>query len=155
MKFVVECKPDVVFAEVLEAEEIDHSFGKSRVIKKVAKSNTVTVGVVDEDPGKPAPKRLEEFVEIGRFEEHGFVVLGYGSVGFLLMLKPRLEEWVLEACREAGVDPKSFGLPDEGDELHRVINISTKRFRELLEFLRNRSARIEKLVGVIRRLAVN
>ena len=28
MKVVVECKPDVVFAEVLEAEEIDHFFSE-------------------------------------------------------------------------------------------------------------------------------
>ncbi len=84
MKFVVECKPDVVFAEVLKAEEIDHSFGESEVVKRGRRAARCLLGVVDEDSGKPASKRLKEFVEVDRFEGHGFVVLGYGSVGFLL-----------------------------------------------------------------------
>ena len=59
----VECSPDAALVRKLgiPKREIRHSSGKGEVLKRVLKG--ASIGVVDEDPGSPQPRRLEEFKE--------------------------------------------------------------------------------------------
>lgn len=50
-------------------------------------------------------------------------------------MKPRLEEWVVRAAKEAGLALKKYGLVEDPEILHEEINYKLDRFRKLLEEL--------------------
>lgn len=58
---------------------------------------------------------------------------------------PRLEEWILKAAREAGVDMRNYGLPDDADQSHKVINIRSRQFVNLLEDIKGKSRMLKTL----------
>ena len=63
----------------------------------------------------------------------------------LIVLYPRLEEWVIESARKANVSLRNYNLPTTGNELHEVINFKIKRFEELLDDLKQSSERVKIL----------
>lgn len=93
--------------------ELVHGGNKAGVIKLLVKYYQESKGLVDEDPHSPRPCLLEQFKEEERCDEYGLVVLAYQEKGNrLIVLCPRLEEWILEAAKEAGVDVEDYGLPE-------------------------------------------
>jgi len=63
----------------------------------------------------------------------------------LIILCPRLEEWILEAAREANVDLQKYNLPNDPAKLHQQINIQIDKFQRLIERLKTKSNRLKKL----------
>ena len=51
---------------------------------------------------------------------------------------------MLKAAREAGVDVRKYGLPNDGKKLHGAINISLLGFEKLVGTLKD-SARLKAL----------
>ena len=121
-----------------------HGGNKAGVIKLLVKYYQESKGLVDGDPHSPRPCLLEQFKEEERCDEYGLVVLAYQEKGNrLIVLCPRLEEWILEAAKEAGVDVEDYGLPKDAVELHGRVNIEIDRFSELVKDLVRRSKRLE------------
>ena len=48
------------------------------------------------------------------------------------MLKEKLEDWILSSMNQKGNTPKTYGLPDNANQLHREINYKIHSFKKLL-----------------------
>ena len=154
MPFLVECTPDYTLVEVLtyaSKSDIVHAGNKSEVIKALVRHYENSKGIVDEDPGSAQPRYLHEFTGEKVFENYSIKVLQYPSRNnYLIILCPRLEDWVLQAARRSNVDVRSYGLPNDSSRLHKRINIQVNRFERLLRDLMRRSGWLKFLASVLR-----
>ena len=60
-------------------------------------------------------------------------------------MSPNLEEWIIGSAREIGLKLKSYGLPEKGGDLHRIINLDLRKFQDLILDLKDKSPRMKSL----------
>jgi hypothetical protein len=90
-----------------------------------------TIGLVDEDPASAQPRYFDGLKFIS--EEHDIRQLGdLARNNSLIVLRPRLEEWLVRTADLAGISLPDFGLSERPNELHREI---TSRLPALAKFL--------------------
>ena len=145
----IECKPDFTLVKSLTSitrRGITHEFkGKGEICNRLRRQ-TNCKGLIDEDPSSGQPSYVKEAELENEFSEHGIKVLLHRQTGNrLILLCPRLEEWILGAAREAGKDVTDYSLPNNGHRLHREINIGLDKFEKLLEALKDSSDRLKTL----------
>jgi len=147
-----ECKPDSTLVKMLglPKRHIIHQQGKPEVCKQLEK-RTNWKGLIDEDPFSVQPSYLKQLQEKGDLSHYGLKILNDKSKNnVLIILCPRLEEWVLEASKNAGIDIKRYNLPDDGEELHKVINTDLQKFERLVNDLKGKSKMIKALERAIK-----
>ncbi len=122
MRIAVECYPDKVLVKTLEISEerIVHTGSKARVVKRVTKYAD-TIGIIDEDPGKPRLRILRSFTASMGLRKYGIIILQKNNQR-IIMLSPRLKEFILEAYHEAQVDQPPT-IPKSILNTNRSINI--------------------------------
>lgn len=156
----VECKPDyelVISLASVPIKKVEHAGNKSGVLKKLVRRRGTpnyenSIGMIDEDPLSTQPPDLEKFREIEYLERYKIRILHYRWLNNrLLVLCPKLEEWIVEAAREARINLNDYGLPSDPRKLHEVINLGIKRFRELVEDLMNQSNRVKELQAQLKK----
>ncbi len=95
---------------------------------------------MDEDPDSSQPSYLRKLaeIELNAWKAGCQIrVLEDRERGHrIVLLHPRLEEWILKVARQNGVDVARLGLPAEGNLLHRVIAVRLSKFEELIRSLR-------------------
>lgn len=147
--YLVECKPDGALVKVLthtSRKNILHAGGKTELLRKLTERFANAKGIVDEDPLSPEPPHLRKFEEKQELTQCDIRILYQRSGNnILIILCPKLEDWVLKAVHEANVNPKDYGLPDNPERLHEQINIKTDKFQELVESIQSKSERLKKL----------
>ncbi len=130
---VVECKPDAALFEKLgfPRKSIQHraTFGKGEVLRRMEGSRGVRL-VVDEDPLQGQPPLLTGLPIQDLPQYH--LKVAYKGQNSVIIVCPRLEEWLLWLAKQADVDPVDYGLPGEARSLHKVVN---KRLDNLEKFL--------------------
>jgi len=121
-----------------------HAYGSSRVADRLKKERD-WIGLIDEDPGKARHPYLRRLSSLGRDDRHGLeLLIDRERNNFVVMLCPRLEEWILTVAKECGIDVRrDFGLPDRGDELHRILSGRGRRAK------RGAMGRYEELVEAL------
>jgi len=135
MKLYLECKPDQALVKSLGivSADIEHCNDKGRVCNKL--NNHLKVkGLIDEDLGSAQPTYLKNLVLI----ENKYNIQYFSDSqknNILLILQPRLEEWIINISKTSGINIKSFGLPDNPKELHSKITFRLPQFNKLLEKL--------------------
>ena len=144
----VECKTETALVKSLvrvPRREIIHEIkGKAGVCEKLEKHEDCK-GLVDEDPQSAQPPYIRKLTLEDDFPQGELKVLCDESKGNrLIVLCPKFEDWILKAAREAKVDVRKYGLPDDPDELHKVINLNLVKLEKLLEGLKD-SDRIKAL----------
>jgi len=105
--------------------------------------------MIDEDPGAIQPRYLATLsLEV---EKHDVRVLRDEKRGHrLVILCPRLEEWLIKTAAESDLSLAEFGLSTRGNELHREINSRLSKIEELLAaLLKVRSQRLLYLQKLI------
>lgn len=135
IKVIVECKPDEILVQVLglNRKEVRHQNNKGEVFNYFEK-NDIKIAIIDEDPDSGQPNLLKTFKLVDdKFEIRKLIQANTGKI--ILVIKPRLEEWVIYQCKKSGINPKDFHLPITAKELKKVINLRLERFRELLKEL--------------------
>jgi len=136
----VECKPDRVLAECLTRtpiREISHEGGKSGVCKKLEGNRNCT-GLVDEDPLSAQPPYMTRLRLENDLPQCELRVLHDDSNhNDVVVLCPRLEEWILKAAEESGIAVASYQLPNTPQKLHQVINLHLPKFERLVQGLEN------------------
>jgi len=146
--YLVECKPDAILVESLtltSRKNIEHAGNKSQLLKKLTERYNDSKGVIDEDPWSIQPPHLQKFKEKQDLKSYNFKILHQKSKNnILIMLRPRLEEWILEAVREANIDLKKYNLPSDPAKLHEQINIQIDKFQKLVKDLA-KSSRLKEL----------
>jgi len=147
--YFVECKPDAILIKSLtltSRKNIQHAGNKSELIKKLTERYTNSKGVIDEDPWSNQPPHMRKFGEKQHFTPHGLKIMHQTNKNnMLIILCPRLEEWILKATQEAKINLKRYSLPSDPVKLHQQINIQMDRFQELVENLKTKSNRLKEL----------
>jgi len=151
----VECYPDLAIVKSLTRvtrRGIIHEFkGKGEICNRLRRQ-TNCKGLVDEDPSSGQPHYMKEARLEKDFSEHEIKVLHDDTNNnYLVILCPRLEEWVLKAAREAGTDVRKYKLPNNAAKLHGEINIALDKFERLLKDLKNSSNRLKLLKKLLER----
>ncbi|WP_375447168.1 hypothetical protein [uncultured Fibrella sp.] len=131
----LECKPDEVLVRALgfPRKVVNHHNDKGRVCNKLEKEQGA-IGMIDEDPASPQPTYLKQLIEVEN--RHGIRLLKDDNRSHhVIVIRPRLEEWILTACARQQVDIKLFGLPDKPERLHQLVTSRLKQFNELIDHL--------------------
>lgn len=139
---VVECKPDkalVLKLLDLPGKSVHHEGDKGRVVNYVA-SHKNCVGLVDEDPGSAWPGTFKMFEHQGTVSgsevTHDVAFYRHrAETSCLVVLSPRLEDWMVKSATEADVDLGDYGLPTQARALHRQVNARLTGWDKLLEAL--------------------
>jgi hypothetical protein len=147
---VVECDPDVILMSSLTSiseRKIMHANGKHAVLRRLTLKDTNSIGMIDQDPLSTQPtKFLQKFTETEHSEIHKLKTLRYARRNnVLVVLCPRLEEWIIEASVRANINLERYNLPNSGSELHGIINFKLNRFRQLVGDLLRQSDRVKTL----------
>jgi len=146
----VECYPDEVLVRVLgiARKEITHAHSKGNVYNRVMKKRNC-LGMVDEDPESSEPSYIKKLQK--QWQRNEVVLLLDGaSNNSIIVLRPRLEEWVLKAAEECKVKIEDFGLPSNAHQLHKTLGSDTDNFKKLVEAIKAKSQRIKTLAEVLR-----
>jgi len=102
---------------------------KGNVIKKL-KDRPGDVGIVDEDPDSVQTQshELANYQEIERGE--GLQLRARrGSRGqHLIVLCPKVEDWLIDRAEMCGIDPKQYHLPDTAKELKDLLHYEEKEW---------------------------
>lgn len=147
---IVECDADVVLVSELTSiseRRIRHASGKHAVLRRLIFKDTDSIGMIDQDPLRIQPKKfLQRFNRIQYSATEKLEILSYMKKNNrLIVLYPRLEEWILEASRRASIDVRRYNLPRNPDQLHEIITLKLNRFRQLVRDLRQSSNRVRTL----------
>jgi hypothetical protein len=141
----VECLPDEKLVTKLghTRKFITHHQGKSRIFSTLRKNKNL-VAIVDEDPGS-TKSRYEESLNL-REEFEGIRYFTDTSGNIVLILKGKLEDWIIAACKKQKIDISKYGLPVMPNELHDVIHHRLDVFGRLIdELLKQKNPAILKL----------
>lgn len=142
-----ECKPDSTLVRKLgiPKKQIIHQQGKPEVCKQLEKREKWR-GLVDEDPSSVQPPYLKKLEEKKNLSNFGFKILNDNAKkNDLIVLCPRLEEWIIKATEEADIDIKLYNLSGDGEQLHKEINLDLRKFERLVDELKSKSEMMKAL----------
>ncbi len=131
-RIILECKPDEALVRALGVpkKEIIHQSSKGEVINFLRR-NSNCFGIVDEDPGAGIQDYFKKFSIIK--ERSDVVFLKEEKQGnHLIVIRPRLEEWLISQANLVSIKTSDFSLPIKGSQLHKVINSKLERVQELV-----------------------
>jgi hypothetical protein len=131
----VECLPDETLVKKLgiTRKMVHHHAGKSRVFNKL-KTTSGDTAMVDEDPGSIKTDYENQLTFIQ--ESFGIKLYKDKRGNKILILKIKLEDWIIAACKVAKVNISDFGLSDRPNDLHEMINQRLSSFEKLIDYLK-------------------
>lgn len=119
-------------------KQLLHFGGKYELVKKL-KDRVGDVGMIDEDPGKGQPKDLSSYRQTST-DEGLHLLTRQGSGGQrLVVICPKLEDWLIARAKSSGIRPDKYGLPGDPDRLHSIPRYEQKEgFRRFLAELKEK-----------------
>jgi hypothetical protein len=142
MRIVVECNADEALAQAvgITPRNIEHSLGRGRVCKRLEQLHRAT-GMVDDDPGVSKPFYFNGLTELKW--DLGIRLFDDKERGNrILVLSPRLEEWLVQSARQTGFKMTDYGFgSDNGIRLHAEINQRLKNVKALVSSLLEHKSR--------------
>jgi hypothetical protein len=150
MKLFLECKPDETLAVALgvSPRAVIHCHGKGRVSRNLRDHSGVT-GMVDEDAGATETPTLREFAEVSN-AYNVRLKLHQVQKNRLVVICPKLEDWVIEAAKASHVKMTKYNLSEYPNALHADINYRLPNFQRLLaELLSLKSPRLLRLQALL------
>jgi hypothetical protein len=149
-KWHVECTPDETLLKMLgvNGKQIEHHSGKDRVCHRLSENNSL-IGLVDEDPYSAQNTYFKNCHQIS-FSHHVRELQDKKRGNKLIVLCPKLEDWILYACSQNSIKPATFGLSKTGNDLHKEINYKLSNFERLIQALTgNGSAELKHLKDLL------
>jgi len=143
----VECYPDELLVCLLGTprRNVRHARGKGDLLNKLRKL-PVGIGLVDEDPQASQPSELNSYQKA---EQTGSLILlrpNDGAYRRLIVICPRLEEWLYQRAAVCGIVPQHFGLPASAHELKKLPRYDQQlKFRGFLEQLCRSDVEVKSL----------
>ncbi len=150
MKVLVEGYADRFLVRFLgiPKEDILHARSKGEVVRRL-KDRPGDIGIVDEDPESTQIQshELAHYREADKREGLRLLVReGHGGQK-LVVLCPRLEDWLMRRAEICDIDPRQFHLPDTAKALHEIPRYEQKDgFRRFLADLNSR----DRGMGILR-----
>lgn len=136
----VECNADEALVRHLTRlprKEIAHELkGKYEVCKRVA-SEAGSTAMVDEDPGSNQPPVLALGNLVEDFPGEGLKLYRVpASANRIVVICPRLEDWVVEAAKHDALAMDKYGLPNDAGALRKALKAHNRptdqRFERLM-----------------------
>lgn len=149
----LECDPDKALVKALGISKtgIFHAGNKGNVCNRL-KRNKNSKGLVDDDPSSAQPSYMDRLRLLS--DEYGIKLLyDERNENHLIVLCPRLEDWILKAAKQVvgrGMG-KKYGLPENADQLHKVINTNLEKFVNLVNDIKEKSGMLKALESLIKR----
>jgi hypothetical protein len=147
MRVLVECYPDeaVLRALGVPKRQVRHAAGKGEVLNRL-RDLREAIGMVDEDPASAQPRELGNYEQVADTEGLRLMARRGSSGQRLIILCPRLEDWLMQRARACGVDPTQHCLPSRPRELHDIPRYDRKDgFRPFLAALNGRDSGMGRL----------
>jgi len=143
----VECYLDEVLARTLGVPgcDVKHEHGKGNITNRLRKL-TAGTGMLDEDREGFQAAGLREY---RRVKQSGKLVLmehANSAAKRLVLICPRLEEWLYERAAACGVKPGDYGLPDTAARLKAIPRYEQKpKFPDFLQRLKPVDPEVQRL----------
>lgn len=141
MKVLVECSADEAVLRTLGVpkKQLSHFGGKDKLITQL-KDVPGAVGMVDEDPDSIQHPDLKASYRRAESAEGLRLMTRQGTGGQrLVVICPKLEDWLIERAKSSGIRPEDYGLPSDPDRLHSIPRYEQKEgFRRFLAELKER-----------------
>jgi len=152
MSLFVECYPDeaLAFALGVPRREVEHGGNKAGVCAQVARRSRTT-GMIDQDPDTAPMPYMKTLAE--QHVEHDIRVLSDSQRNNrLVVICPRLEEWLVKSAKDGGLKMTAFGFEsDSGRHLHGQIKDRLPNVERLVgALLSARNPRILRLQSLIK-----
>ena len=150
---LIECNNDYAFYHLLcpnyRKRDFRH-FNKPELIKKLhADESGRIIGLCDEDdPRSNRMPFLDEFELIENLTDMGVKIFRHrrNNSKHLIMVTPRLEEWIYHRARVCKVDPDSYRLPRDPEVLKNRFKVdSDPRFQGFLQEVIDRDQNLARL----------
>ena len=127
MKVLVECYPDWEVLHVLgiPKRQLLHVPSKGKIINRL-KDLPGAVGMVDEDPNSARSRDLDSYQESPGAEGLRLLTRRGSGGQRLIVLCPRLEEWLTQRAKSSGIKADDYGLPSDPDRLHSIPHYEQK-----------------------------
>ena len=94
------------------------------------------VALVDQDPGSTQPRYMARLSMGTESAQLGLkLYLDNSRNNRIVVLYPRLEEWLIRAAGDSGLSMNTYGLPNRANTLHSVINLDERKIQRLLSDL--------------------
>ena len=130
----IECKPDELLVSKLgfQRKHVTHHQGKSKIFNVLGKVKN-HLAVVDEDPGsgKSSYEKSLQLIE----EYNGIKYFADKSDNKIFILKGKLEDWIINICKQNKVKLSDFHIPEKPNDLHDIINSRLIDFGKLIDKL--------------------
>jgi len=127
MTILVECYPDAAILRALgvSKKQLRHERCKGEVVKRLRKFDCAT-GLIDEDPASTQPRDLDNYKELQVMEGLRLLAHRDDKNKRLIIVCPRLEDWLIQRAKSLGVKPEKYNLPSDPDRLHRIPRYEQK-----------------------------
>jgi hypothetical protein len=127
MKIAVECYPDeaVLCALGVPRKQLLHEARKGEVFNWLKKTPG-GLGIGDEDPDSAQPRDLISYQQVQAAEGLLLLARQGRSSQRLVVVRPRLEDWLIQRAKVCGVDPRQYQLPGSAKELHHIPRYEQK-----------------------------
>jgi hypothetical protein len=128
----VECDADKILVSSLgvKRKEIKHANSKGNVCNQLQKRKR-SKGLIDEDPGSAQPSYVSKLETISA-ENNIKVLYERKTHNYLIVLCPRLEEWILQIMKDLKIDLREYNLPEDSNNFHRTISLRSEAFARLV-----------------------
>ena len=142
MTVLVECYPDAAVLRCLGVtkRQLRHERCKGEVVKRVLKLDCA-VGVIDEDPDSAQPRDLANYAEVQADGGLRLLVRRGSAERRLIVVCPRLEDWLIRRAKESGIRLQDYDLPSDPHRLHGIPHYEHRQsFHQFLAHLADRDA---------------
>lgn len=157
-RILVECYADEKLVSKFIKIKIEHTRGKAKLFGKLEKKQERRLlALIDYDPQEIWEKRrhrylkaLEDAKKYKEYKNGKLVVYIDPKAGHkIIALNPKLEDWLIDNCKKAKVNPKDFGLPSDPEKLGDIIRVHEEKFPkgfiDLLNLLAEQSSSFKQL----------
>lgn len=137
---IVECNPDQALVRALgiPRRDVQDAGNKGNICNRLIRGERL-IGLMDEDPQATQPRYFKELQPVN--ERHRVRVLQDPRRAHLvLLLCPRLEEWILAIATGMGMNVEDWNLPSDAKELHKIRNDRLPQFENLVRELDRRGS---------------
>lgn len=140
---VPECYVDTNLVEsLLTTDGVNHQKGcyaVANTMKGRVLNDAFAIGVIDFDTEKTQPTYVCEFIEIAH-AEHIILMKHNSKPHYLVMIKPAMDQFILDCAEEQDVSVTDFDLPQDLERFKKnTKNVNSKndiRFKKLFKALR-------------------
>lgn len=154
---VVECNADAALVKCLVSvpkRDVIHAPGKGGVRKQLEENWADSKGLVDEDPGAGRLRLGRQWVRVSRRSIASSDIKYFYDASrnnHLIVLCPRLEDWILKTAEIAKIDVTRHGfLSNNPNDFRKIVYLRVDKFRLLVRILlKKKSTRLLTLQSLL------